>query len=332
MRLPHLEIMQYDMKAAMINDKSRDIALDMLKGLCILLVVYGHLPRTGYLHENLESLVKFIYTFHMPVFVLLSGFFFARHSKSVGKVASRIVKPYLAVALAFIPLLYAVKRPPDATLWSMFLDVFAGHAGGALWYLYDLAIVELLAIGGVYLLGRVQRIAESAAWECFCVAITVAIGCLVLNLNGGAFVRLIPVWFWLYFLIGYVCGKTCREFPASVWGIGGMVLSVFFLHIGRDSCGNYVWVLSLLAFSVWFLRKMKDKAVANGLSYMGRHSLAILLFHPVFNHVVNPVFTCVLRVEGSGIAVGLLSLAANVALCLALETGIKRTPLARIVF
>ena len=308
--------------------KWRDVALDMLKGLCILLVVYGHLPRTGYLSEHLEAFVRFIYTFHMPIFVVVSGFLFSRSSKSALKIVNRLVKPYFVMALVFIPLMMLAKRPADATFGSMLCGVVTGHAGGALWYLYDLAIAELLALGGCVAICKFKKVPVKirSALECVSVAVSVVMGWELLHLMGEIY--LMRSWFYVYFIGGYVCGKVCREFPASVWGSIGVAASVIFLNIGRD---NYIWVLSLVVFLVWLFRNMADTTLAKGLSYLGRHSLALMLFHPVFNHVVNPTFAYVLRLEGSGIVVGLLSLASNVALCLALEYGISKTPLARVV-
>lgn len=43
--------------------------IDRLKGLAIILVVIGHLG----LSQVNEGIVKFIYTFHMPLFMFLSG-------------------------------------------------------------------------------------------------------------------------------------------------------------------------------------------------------------------------------------------------------------------
>lgn len=55
--------------------RQRDIRLDSIKGLLIILVVLGHL--IGHNHEDVinERISIFIYTFHMPLFVLLSGYF-----------------------------------------------------------------------------------------------------------------------------------------------------------------------------------------------------------------------------------------------------------------
>lgn len=58
------------------NSKSRNIYFDILKGIAIILVAYGHVLQT--FNSNWESSIigKTIYAFHMPLFMLISGYFF----------------------------------------------------------------------------------------------------------------------------------------------------------------------------------------------------------------------------------------------------------------
>ena len=62
---------------------SRNLTIDFIRGIAILLVVLGHNIQYGsgndfYQMENyFDSLLfKFIYSFHMPLFALLSGYLF----------------------------------------------------------------------------------------------------------------------------------------------------------------------------------------------------------------------------------------------------------------
>ncbi|HAW18859.1 MAG TPA: hypothetical protein DCX14_01635 [Flavobacteriales bacterium] len=53
----------------------RITAPDFIKGLCIILMVYGHITMIGTLDEAQNAIKEFIYTFHMQIFLLVSGFF-----------------------------------------------------------------------------------------------------------------------------------------------------------------------------------------------------------------------------------------------------------------
>lgn len=63
--------------------KERSLYLDVVKGLAIILVVVGHCIQFGSGADVLRSgvffadpLFKFIYSFHMPLFMLVSGYLF----------------------------------------------------------------------------------------------------------------------------------------------------------------------------------------------------------------------------------------------------------------
>ena len=62
----------------------RDTILDSIKAFCITIVVIGHCIQYGsglnYLKEELffdNILFKLIYSFHMPLFMIISGYLFA---------------------------------------------------------------------------------------------------------------------------------------------------------------------------------------------------------------------------------------------------------------
>lgn len=56
--------------------KVRDARFDTLKGVLILTVVFGHFFTHDASHGVVsESLANFIYSFHMPLFVFVSGYF-----------------------------------------------------------------------------------------------------------------------------------------------------------------------------------------------------------------------------------------------------------------
>ena len=56
--------------------KVRDLRFDTLKGLLILSVVLGHFLSHEATHSApSEAMANFIYSFHMPLFVFLSGYF-----------------------------------------------------------------------------------------------------------------------------------------------------------------------------------------------------------------------------------------------------------------
>ena len=57
----------------------RDAKMDNLKALLIFLVVFGHVMEAVMAHSGAAyALTCIIYSFHMPMFAMVSGYFFAK--------------------------------------------------------------------------------------------------------------------------------------------------------------------------------------------------------------------------------------------------------------
>lgn len=77
-------------------NKERSLSIDAAKGLGITLMFLGHM-QIG------ESLLAFIYSFHMPLFVIISGFLFRADRPfcaSLNRRAKALLLPYLYTNLA----------------------------------------------------------------------------------------------------------------------------------------------------------------------------------------------------------------------------------------
>ena len=73
---------------------SRIPYIDALRGFAILLVIAGHVIQTLYGTDGL--VFRYIYSFHMPLFVFLSGFVSYKIEtwKSVGKRFLQLIVPF----------------------------------------------------------------------------------------------------------------------------------------------------------------------------------------------------------------------------------------------
>jgi fucose 4-O-acetylase-like acetyltransferase len=123
----------------------RHLTIDVAKGLGILLVVFGH---NWLVLGNKGELFRVIFSFHIPLFLLLSGIFL-KQSETFGSLvrskADALLKPYLVVLLC-LGLAKAVARPSEA------LSYFAGMAYAAgdtlswvpMWFLPHLFLASLL--------------------------------------------------------------------------------------------------------------------------------------------------------------------------------------------
>ena len=105
----------------------RDLTIDTLKGFLVLLVIFGHLIGSLKVSGG-EAIWNLIYTFHMPLFVLISGYLSKREKLNV----ATILKPLLAFQLINVLTLsvlgheftYTYVLIPYWTLWYLLSLVF----------------------------------------------------------------------------------------------------------------------------------------------------------------------------------------------------------------
>lgn len=125
----------------------RDFLIDNSKGLLIFLVVFGH--ALEFIREDsviARVIYIFIYQFHMPVFVFISGYL----SKNIIKGRNEAVKKFLIPFLLFniiwnslqlISKFFSIApnvATEDVAVWSFF------KPGWALWYILALFIWKIL--------------------------------------------------------------------------------------------------------------------------------------------------------------------------------------------
>lgn len=118
--------------------KDRDITLDVLRGIGIFLVVFAH--------TNNSRLSSVIYTFHMPLFFLISGCAqsYSRQRQSVGfmRYVQSLVVPYFAFSLITFVYWVIIEwrfRPSDLA------PIYSGSMG-----LLDVRLQEFLNIFTAY--------------------------------------------------------------------------------------------------------------------------------------------------------------------------------------
>ncbi|MEI0739791.1 acyltransferase family protein [Paenibacillus sp. JTLBN-2024] len=128
--------------------------VDAAKGIGILLVVMAHVPIP-------DSLKQFIYSFHMPLFFLLSGMMFRSSSSpalSFIQKKSQKLTPALSLFLHhYVCILvlrysfFAFKGQTDIDPFVPFTGIFISNAdearlthNPAIWFLTTLFLVEIL--------------------------------------------------------------------------------------------------------------------------------------------------------------------------------------------
>lgn len=134
--------------------QNRNVQIDVCKGIGIILMLIGH---SAVLMGNWSNLLfKIIYSFHMPLFFIISGYFFKPLSfkDNVKKSGRRLLIPYLFASLISILLVWIIF---PANVFSLIKGVFVGALGnynstinfwpyqaGAVWFLLALFVCKIV--------------------------------------------------------------------------------------------------------------------------------------------------------------------------------------------
>lgn len=252
--------------------------IDKLKGLAIILVVMGHIAEKSIgIKDSVFNL--FYGSFHMPLFMFLSGIFayksFKRYSINeslifLKKKALRILLPFLVVGG-----IYSYMNYSDVT------SVWLGTTCSSYWFLPALFLCMLLGliINMVPLKGKVSY---------FLVLIAVyGIFSAMYYLGGVRFpyflhaLKMFP-----FFILGALCSRykqlgQLMIKSQSVYAIS--VMAYFILLYYNGSLPNaYNWPGIFAIVMLVQLFEKYDEKIPMWLSQIGRHSLEIYVFHWFF--------------------------------------------------
>jgi fucose 4-O-acetylase-like acetyltransferase len=282
--------------------KTRQAIPDWIKGLAIVLMVYGHTSHIGSLAALQRQIVDAIYTFHMPIFLILSGFFFRTNNEAYetgGKLVRRLLLPYLIFVSLYLFGLVLIKKTgiptsnpaPDSPI--DFLQTVFFRPIGAYWFIHSLIVIQLC-----FLAAKIMTLWNDLEEQMFLVVSIslVAIVCV--------FGLLAPRTA-LYFLLGMALARISGVLPSSL-GIGLILIGILFA-VGKEelhdtSAIQVAWVLSILAFLGGIGKIMEFTLIFSTFSWFGRNSLIVLVLHAMFIVLLKPFSGLLLTLDSTGLA------------------------------
>lgn len=131
--------------------RQRNPAVDIAKGIAMLLVIYGHAlglffePASRDVQAAALPQLRFIYSFHMPLFFLLSGMVFRARSlrESVRRSLSLLLTAYLVHVVCWIAEPLLTGQPPTVAGLLLPMLRLRGFHSVIVWFLASLALVQL---------------------------------------------------------------------------------------------------------------------------------------------------------------------------------------------
>lgn len=316
--------------------------MTMLSIWGIVLVVLGH---SGFeetiIQQNLYVIHSWIYSFHMPLFFMVSGYLFSLTNidfKSIDyaafmkKKVIRLLIPYFALGVVLYGIKFIFSRFSHAervfsveNFFKMFIAPSCeGSTMGYLWYVFTLfviffIVVTLCKIGFDFRRVHVCLLGVFVSWACYILLPGTA------WLSASAVMRYLP-----YFVIGIMFQVFESSVPKYMFGGGNLiitiVLSVALCFVEVPS--SYVWCLEILRAFVGLVMSvslctilLKIPFVEQWILPLGRFSYSIYLLSWFGQYMVKMLVVNLLNLHWLAVVVSmfLAGLAFPVAVCLIVE-------------
>ena len=261
----------------MPDKPARQAGLDFIKCVMILLMIAFHLP---YFSNHYPLVKQFVYTFHMPAFLVISGWLMniGKPAPQFWRTLAKLFVPYLLFESAYI--LMAARLPIQEHIAQLTPAVFLSHLFlhpiGPYWFLHTLLLcavsyriarqlfprstpaVVLSQLIALYLLG--EKDVLSFACGCYFVAGTLLRQC---QLSLPAVLRPTPL---LLIPLAYLS------------------LQPAFFH--KETLGGIAIVYLVMSLCLWIEKHLSAK-LREGAYAIGRRTLPIFLYSPLFTFAVK---------------------------------------------
>lgn len=268
----------------------RDATFDIMKGIGILAVIAGHTATHPTFVNDL--VVKLIYSFHMPLFFMIAGYFYKEGHEQFQKIKgdfNRLIIPYLATCFAFLlyqcftseNFLHTYKYALIAIIWgsgTIHTSPFWGNMSriGAIWFLPAL-----------FWSRTVFNFIFTRFKHPYVTTITIALLATIIDryFINLPFALLPGLSAMTFYLIGY-----CLKYYKPSLGIVLLCSICWILHIAFSKidmcvCFYKYYPLDILGatfaviFIYFFSRKISSLTLSKYISRLGKVSLTILCFH-----------------------------------------------------
>ena len=266
--------------------KQRVEEIDFLRCVLILLMITFHIVYIG---DTYGVAKQFVYTFHMPAFLLVSGYLCntAKSAKEFLRAMLWIFIPYLVMETGYVVMasLLPIREHIDNLTAGVLLEKLFLHPLGPYWYLHTWVLCSLVYYGAMRVgnpYQSLQKAEEKSSKGRIVLRLLVAIiVCVVLGFCG---LMSIPNAF--YFMAGAVLKQFgigfLRAFYPALWAIVPVVLiSLFPSQLDRATPGGVAIVYFMTCFLLSLYRFVVER-LRRPLLLIGRNTLLLLLFSPIF--------------------------------------------------
>ena len=305
-----------------IKNTGRIQEIDMAKGVLILLMVAFHL---GLFNTKYPHACQIVYAFHMSGFLLISGYLFSvnKEPQKFLKGLYGIVVPYIVfeviylLGVGILGKFIGASNTFDGGVLTLLSNI-AFSPSGTYWYLHTMAIcLTVYYIVNRYVIKGLSGILVSS----------VILYALSIGISGFKWENII------YFIIGALFRNgnfiINEKFKSPISILCFILIIVSANEISRYSIAGIGLTITFLGF-IFDLKDRIPKCISNSVSYIGRNSLAIVLFSPLFT-VVTRIYAPFFAFDESVILWTIFSLVLIVSLCVFCAILFDRLSISRII-
>lgn len=297
------------MRQTISKPRARIDELDFLKCVCIILMVMFHLVYVG---DKWAEAKQVVYMFHMPVFLVISGYVanMSRSTKEMLRHLWWLFVPYAVMECGYVVMasLLPIREHIDQLTPLVLLEKLFVSPLGPYWYLHTLILCTAVA----YAVGKMWSGFTYVAYCCVVGSVFLLVGLMgVVSINMAFF-----------FLIGLMLRRTGTNFLAffqpSWWAISPLLMLLFWLG-GLTSFHAKGLLVVYLAISVMLAvyrllcnASFCSQTTLSSLLFIGRNTLGILLFSPIFTVMCKPL-VAPLSFDPTGVVFAVVATSVSVA-------------------
>lgn len=292
--------------------------LDFLKGFLIILVISFHLVYIGDTHPYAKQIV---YTFHMPGFLLISGYLINvnKRWKDFLKTMLHYAIPYLLIESGYIIMasILPIREHLDSITAGVFLDKLLLHPLGPYWYLQTLIICGL----SYAVISRMDFMKPATRF------ILLGIVYYLISMLG-----VLSFGCSMYFLAGAVLRHSNVSFT-SLFQSSPLAIVAFALlaihpqNLRMEQSGGILMVVLIISAALCAYAYIGDKP-RRLMMYLGKKSMPLFLFSPIFTFVCKPLVPF-LQFDPTSLIFLAISLIICISGSLAVEWLLEKTGLSR---
>lgn len=299
-------------------------------------MVFGHLSYAGDFSNYFEVIKKIIYTFHMPVFYIISGMFSSSNNfnDAMIKLWSKIVIPFYVFYTLYIITLSIMSNfingfhtEAPSSLFELMYILFISPVG-SFWFLYDMMIMSLLMI--ICTCIKIPNYLRSF-YLIYTLLLFYAVSYMdVINFKSA-----------LYFITGHL---ICRY---NIYRILGNKLFLFFnlivillflfftgeFDIFRSQIQEWIWCIFVFSFLLTILNYMPlDGWYCRILTFLGRNTMIILVLHVYFINLAKVFSGYFVLTDSSGLLYVIFSVCFSISMSIFSGRIIDKVSLSKLIF